>query len=99
MDIYGSILRLDPINEKLNGFNSMFRESLDACAPAAPRLFAGGFVAGRAALMRFLEVLAVWEERRETRRRLAEMDDHLLRDIGTSRAEALAESEKPFWRA
>jgi hypothetical protein len=32
------------------------------------------------------------------RRRLAELDDHMLRDIGVTRADAWAEAEKPFWR-
>jgi len=99
MDIYGSILRFDPYIRKLNGFNPMSSEPLDAFAPAVSRPSAGWFAACRTVLMRFLEVSAVWEERRESRRRLAEMDDHLLRDIGISRADAFAESEKPFWRA
>lgn len=29
---------------------------------------------------------------------LTELDDRLLRDIGKSRAEALRESGRPFWR-
>jgi uncharacterized protein YjiS (DUF1127 family) len=28
-----------------------------------------------------------------------ELSDHMLRDIGISRAEAFGEAEKPFWRA
>ena len=31
------------------------------------------------------------------RRKLADLDDALLRDIGVSRHEALAESRKPLW--
>ncbi|GGW37808.1 hypothetical protein GCM10011452_27860 [Gemmobacter lanyuensis] len=34
-----------------------------------------------------------------SRRRLAELDTHLLRDIGLSRAQADAESERPIWDA
>jgi uncharacterized protein YjiS (DUF1127 family) len=30
--------------------------------------------------------------------RLAELDDHMLKDIGVSRAEALRESAKWFWQ-
>jgi len=36
---------------------------------------------------------------RRTRRRLAELDDHLLRDIGVSRAEALTEANRKGWDA
>jgi uncharacterized protein YjiS (DUF1127 family) len=34
-----------------------------------------------------------------SRHRLAHLDDHLLRDIGLDRAEALAEAAKPLWDA
>lgn len=34
-----------------------------------------------------------------SRRRLAHLDDHILRDIGLTRAEAEAEAEKPAWGA
>ena len=40
-----------------------------------------------------------WQERARQRHRLGEMDDHLLRDIGLSRADLEYESSKPFWRA
>jgi uncharacterized protein YjiS (DUF1127 family) len=36
-------------------------------------------------------------ERRRQRQALSELDDHHLKDIGLSRAEALAEARKPFW--
>lgn len=42
--------------------------------------------------------LTTWHERLRQRERLATLDDHLLRDIGLTRAQALAESTKPFWR-
>jgi uncharacterized protein YjiS (DUF1127 family) len=35
--------------------------------------------------------------KRRERLALARLDDHLLRDIGLSRAEALKEAAKPFW--
>jgi uncharacterized protein YjiS (DUF1127 family) len=38
-----------------------------------------------------------WEERRQTRRSLKQLDAHMLRDIGISQAEAHAEATKPFW--
>jgi uncharacterized protein YjiS (DUF1127 family) len=46
-----------------------------------------------------LDLLAAWSERVRQRRELLRFDDHMLRDIGLSRADALAEADKPFWRA
>ncbi len=46
-----------------------------------------------------LRVVLVWHERTRQRRALASLDDHLLRDIGLSRAEVVREARKPFWRA
>jgi uncharacterized protein YjiS (DUF1127 family) len=40
----------------------------------------------------------IWLERARQRRQLAQLSDYMLRDIGLSRADAWAESEKPFWR-
>lgn len=37
-------------------------------------------------------------ERLRTRRQLAGLDDRMLSDIGRTRAEALQEAEKPFWK-
>ena len=37
-------------------------------------------------------------ERRRQRTRLAALEPRLLRDIGVTPTEALAESRKPFWR-
>lgn len=42
--------------------------------------------------------IAGWSARAQQRRRLAELDDRLLRDIGLDRPAALREAEKPFWR-
>jgi len=44
------------------------------------------------------EVGLVWIERAQQRRRLHELSDHMLRDIGVTRADAHAEAAKPFWR-
>jgi uncharacterized protein YjiS (DUF1127 family) len=40
-----------------------------------------------------LQVMAL----RQSRRRLAVMDDATLRDLGLTREEALAEADKPIW--
>ncbi|PMR70146.1 DUF1127 domain-containing protein [Halomonas heilongjiangensis] len=37
-------------------------------------------------------------QRRRSRRRLAQLDPHLLDDIGISRATAEREARKPFWK-
>jgi uncharacterized protein YjiS (DUF1127 family) len=42
--------------------------------------------------------LRKWIARPRQRRDLAELEDHLLRDIGVSRGEALREAAKPFWK-
>jgi uncharacterized protein YjiS (DUF1127 family) len=42
--------------------------------------------------------LGAWRRRRFERQRLTELDDHLLRDIGLTRGEALREVAKPFWQ-
>jgi len=42
--------------------------------------------------------LALWRQRTEMRRRLAQLDSRALRDIGISPAAAAYESGKPFWQ-
>ena len=46
-----------------------------------------------------LERLLTWQERAAMRRRLAELDRHMLKDIGLSRSQIDAEVRKPFWQA
>lgn len=38
-------------------------------------------------------------DRRDQRLRLATLDPHLLRDIGLTRSEALAEIRRPWWQS
>jgi uncharacterized protein YjiS (DUF1127 family) len=38
-------------------------------------------------------------ERRRSRRQLTTLSDEMMKDIGVSRADAMRESGKPFWRA
>ncbi len=40
----------------------------------------------------------LWYRRWQQRQHLAELDAHLLRDIGVTHSEALREAGKPFWR-
>ena len=37
-------------------------------------------------------------ERRRQRRKLRELEDRMLNDIGVSREDAVREARKPFWR-
>jgi uncharacterized protein YjiS (DUF1127 family) len=43
--------------------------------------------------------LAEWRERARTRRELRQLSDFDLQDIGWTRAGAVGEGAKPFWRA
>jgi len=49
-------------------------------------------------LLRVADTLFEWRERRRQRRHLAMMDNHMLHDIGLSRADVDQEVTKPFWR-
>lgn len=49
-------------------------------------------------LTRVLDGVLEWSERRQQRRDLMALPDHLLADIGISRADALREADKPCWR-
>ncbi len=42
--------------------------------------------------------LVAWDLRRRTRKDLARLSGHLLRDVGIDPAHAQAETDKPFWR-
>jgi uncharacterized protein YjiS (DUF1127 family) len=42
--------------------------------------------------------LRQWRRRSRDRAQLAMLDDRMLRDIGLSRGDVLAEINKPFWR-
>lgn len=75
--------------------------AFDTSGVAAPQAVAssshvasriGGFVAA------LFDGLATWTERRRQRWALERMPDHMLADIGLSRADAEQETEKPFWR-
>ena len=48
--------------------------------------------------LRFLYWCVQCSERSRQRQALAELDDHLLTDIGKTRQEAMAEATKPFWK-
>ena len=50
------------------------------------------------ALHGLLPTLEEWAERRRQRRALLALNDHALKDIGLSSADAWQEGHKPFWR-
>lgn len=49
-------------------------------------------------LISLLTIGHVWAERHRSRRALAQLDDHMLADIGLSRSKIEEEIEKPFWQ-
>jgi len=64
-----------------------------------------GFLSGRhltpvsAAALRLVVLLVKWEDRRQTRKGLKRLDDHLLKDVGISKAQARRElSARPWSR-
>jgi len=42
--------------------------------------------------------LGAWRQRARERRMLGTFDDHMLKDIGLSRADIEEEVSRPFWR-
>lgn len=68
---------------------------------AARRSFAEaaqGACRGSRAVLSVFDTLCLWRERAWQRRQLACLSDHMLTDIGISRAEAWMECDKPFWK-
>ncbi|MET0105311.1 MAG: DUF1127 domain-containing protein [Sedimenticola sp.] len=43
------------------------------------------------------QVYFLWQRQRQ-RRQLMTLEDHLLKDVGISRADAVREGQKPFWK-
>ena len=48
--------------------------------------------------MQAYEQVLSWLERVHQRRHLAQLSDHMLKDIGLTRVDVEAELSKPFWR-
>lgn len=65
-----------------------------ALLSSSPRLPVAAKVA-----VRFAGVMMQWDHRRRTRRALAELDHHLLEDIGITYAQARKETKRFFWQA
>ena len=45
----------------------------------------------------FIKTIQTWKSRHQTRRALANLDTHMLQDIGVSEEERRAEVKKSFW--
>ncbi|MGH7126607.1 MAG: DUF1127 domain-containing protein [Stellaceae bacterium] len=52
-----------------------------------------------AAVVAVLTQIRIWRERAQSRQALFRLDDHMLRDLGISRATAEFKGSVPFWRA
>jgi uncharacterized protein YjiS (DUF1127 family) len=78
-----------------------FRSPGATLAERAPNFGRRGAIrwlgAGRRALERACDLLLTWHERSRQRDALGQLNDHMLRDIGLSRADVLAEATKRFW--
>ena len=48
---------------------------------------------------KIFEVLYEWQRRASGRHHLRRLDDHLIKDVGLSRADVEGEAGKPFWTA
>ena len=44
------------------------------------------------------DTLQLWSDRREQRKRLSLLSDHMLRDIGLTKIDVIRECHKPFWK-
>ena len=71
----------------------MSQIQLSAFTPTIGMMSRGNVVA------RIGATLITWQQRASERAALASMDDRFLKDMGISRADALQEYSKPFWRA
>jgi len=67
-------------------------------AARAPRWCEARRVALLTTFWRIADLAHLWRERARSRRRLLQLADDLLKDIGVSRADVHREAMKPFWR-
>ena len=64
------------------------------CRDPAPARFGAGI---RGFVMHAAKQLHSWHQRQRQRQALADLDEHLLSDIGITREAAAREVAKPFW--
>jgi len=63
--------------------------------PATALRFAAAFAT---LSLRAADAMALWQERTRQRRTLGRLNDHMLKDLGLSRADAGREGGKRFWQ-
>jgi uncharacterized protein YjiS (DUF1127 family) len=82
----------------------MSRQTCDgapALAAAPGDTFSANKKSSSTRLQELLTLISLWAARRHQRkglRELADQNDHLLRDMGIPRDQALVEAAKPFWK-
>ena len=81
------------IGQPRSSHAALARQPVDAGAPALLRAHSW-----RRVLERACDRLLAWQERSRQRHHLASLSDHMLRDIGLSRADVMAEATKRFWQ-
>ena len=71
--------------------------TIDTISPAtsAPAGIAGMV---RRVVTDAVDLVLTWQARARSRRELASMDEHTLKDIGVTRLDVVMEVDKPFWR-
>jgi uncharacterized protein YjiS (DUF1127 family) len=74
------------------------RESLAPLRPGIGRAIRQDWSWLASAMRRTVQLLLIWRERVQQRRQLQLLNDHMLRDIGLTRADVFAEASKPFWK-
>ena len=60
--------------------------------------YANGLISLGTRLRSLIGLWILWHQRWRQRRDLANLDAHLLRDIGVTPREAFRETSKPFWQ-
>lgn len=79
-----------------------FKSCQASVAQHPPALGAAGALrwvrAGLRLLERAADLVLSWQERAQQRRQLETLSDHMLRDIGLTRADVVAEATKRFWQ-
>ena len=59
----------------------------------------GFFGTVRNTALAVIELILTWQERANQRFHLQQMSDHMLKDVGITRADVHLDASKPFWRA
>ena len=66
-------------------------------SPPPRRNFRQRVAAARASLGRLAELISIWRQRSRERRQLHGLSEHMLKDLGISRADVDHETSKRYW--